>query len=366
MALAFAAQAFTVYRNFGGDWTALFVTSGERELPLGLHAYGFHRTMGYDGQFYRVLAHDPLLERVDPSFFDAPALRWRRILTPGLAWLAAFGQPRWIDLAYIAVTLAFLGFGVFATARYCRHVGAPYWFGAGFVLLPAAMISAERMTIDMALLALAAAFAWLVRKPLGPAFWAVVALAPLARETGAVLPLACAVEALARRRPEDLAKAVAAGLPGLGWYAWVYAHVGSDPVSFVERWPLQALLARTLDLSGVPLEASRLAVAGALDHLALLGVWAALALSAVVVARERGAMIWAIALFCAFPVLLSYEGVWAEAYAFARILSPLVLWLGLIAIQRRWWMGLAPLALMAPRIFAQLAPHLLGDGAGWH
>jgi hypothetical protein len=64
-------------------------------------------------------------------------------------------------------------------------------------------------------------------------------------------------------------------------------------------------------------------------------------------------------------VLLSYAGVWAEAYAFARILSPLVLWLGLVAFERRQWTGVLPLALMAPRIFAQLVPHLLGDGAGW-
>ena len=365
VALALAAQTFTVHRNFGGDWTALFVTSAERELPLGLKAYGFHGTMGYDGQFYRVLAHDPLLLDTELSFFDAPALRWRRILTPALAWVLAFGRQGWIDGAYIAVTLGFLGLGVFWTARFCREAGLPGWLGAGFALLPATVISLERMTIDLGLAALAAGFAYFARRPRGAAFWVVTALAPLARETGAVLPLACAAEALVRKRWGDLARSIGAGLPGLGWFAYVHGRAGGDPVRFVEQWPLEALLARTLDFSGMPLEASRLAVAGALDYLAILGVWAALALSAAAVASERGALRWAIALFCVFPALLSYPGVWAEAYAFARILSPLALWLALSGLARREWAGLLPLALMAPRVFAQLVPHLLGDGAGW-
>lgn len=365
MAVALAAQAFTVHRNFGGDWTALFVTSAGRELPAGLEAYRFHGTMGYDGQFYRVLAHDPLLLHTDPVALDAPALRWRRILTPALAWLLAFGRHGPIDAAYLAVTLAFLGLGVFWTARFCRDVGLPPWRGALFAAIPAAVISLERMTIDLSLAALAAGFAYLARKPRGPVFWIVVALAPLARETGAVLPLACAADALLRRNIRDLAKAVSAGLPALGWFVSVHLRVGADPVRFVEQWPLQALLARTLDLSGIPLELSRQAVAGALDHLALLGVWAAIALGAHAVVRERGPLRWAIGLFCVFPILLSYPGVWSEAHAFARILSPLVLWLALLGLERRRWAGLLPLALMAPRIFAQLVPHLLGGGAGW-
>ncbi len=366
VALALAAQTFTVYRNFGGDWTALFVTSAERDLPLGLRAYRFHSTGGYDGQFYRALAHDPLLRRIDPSFFDAPELRWRRILTPSLAHVLALGRPGWIDGAYLAVTLAFLGLGVLWSARLCGSLGRPRMLGAAmFAALPAAGISLERMTIDMGLAALAVGFAYLARQPRGPAFWAVVALAPLARETGAVLPLACAGDALARREPRQLAAAVLAGLPGLAWFAWVRLQVGPDAVRFVEQWPLQALLARTLDFSSIPAELSRQLVAGALDYLALVGVWAALILAVRAVRHERGPLRWAVGLFCVFPVLLSYPGVWSEAYAFARILSPLVLWLALGSALGTRRLGWLPLALMAPRIFAQLIPHLLGDGAGW-
>lgn len=366
VAVAFAAQAFTVHRNFGGDWTALFVTASGRELPAGLEAYRFQRTMGYDGQFYRVLAHDPLLLHTDPAFFDAAALRWRRILTPALAYSLAFGQAAWIDAAYLLVTLGFLGLGAFWTLRFCRECGLRRWQGAVlFAALPAVIVSLERMTVDLSLAALAAGFVYLLRKSRGAAFWTVVALAPLARETGAVLPLACALDALIRKAPRDLAKAVLAGLPGLAWYGWVFARVGGDPARFVEEWPLQALLARTLDFSAIPAALSRQAVAGALDQLALLGVWAALVLAALAVARERGPLRWAVALFSLLPVLLSYPGVWSEAYAFARVLTPLVLWLALLALERRRWAGLLPLALMAPRIFAQLVPHLLGDGAGW-
>ncbi|MEZ5361813.1 MAG: hypothetical protein R2748_05555 [Bryobacterales bacterium] len=91
-ALALAAQAFTVHRNFGGDWTALFVTSADRELPISPEAHRFHETMGYDGQFYRALAHDPLLLHVDPLL--RCRLRWRRILTPALAYSEGLGAAR--------------------------------------------------------------------------------------------------------------------------------------------------------------------------------------------------------------------------------------------------------------------------------
>ena len=365
VALALAAQAFTVHRNFGGDWTALFVTSADRELPARLDAYRFHSTMGYDGQFYRILAHDPLLLRTSPALLDAPALRWRRILTPALAHIVAFGQPGLVDGAYLAVTLGFLGLGVFWTVCFCRAVGLPFWCGALFAALPAVVVSLERMTVDLSLAALAAGFVYLLHRPRGLGFWTVVALAPLARETGAVLPLACALDALLRREPRDFVKAVLSGLPALAWFGWVHSQAGADPVRFVEQWPLQALLSRTLDVSAIPAELSRQAVAGALDHLALLGVWAALVLAVQAVASESGPLRWAIALFCVFPALLSYPGVWSEAYAFARILTPLVLWLALVAVERRRWAGLLPFALMAPRIVAQLVPHLLGDGAGW-
>jgi hypothetical protein len=336
------------------------VTAADRDLPLGLEAYRFHGTMGYDGQFYRVLAHDPLLLRTDPAFFDAPALRWRRILTPALAWLVALGQPGWIDAAFIAVTLGFLGLGVFWSAAYCRGAGIPYWWGALFAALPGVVVSLERMTVDLALAALAAGFAYLSRKPRCIGFWTVVALAPLARETGAVLPLACAVDALMRKQTRELGVAIAAGLPGLAWYGWVHANVGADAARFVERWPLQALLVRTFDVSGISLELLRSAVAGTLDQVAIVGVWAALVLAALAFAREEGSLRWAIGLFSLFPILLSYPGIWSEAYAFARILTPLVLWLSFIAAERKEPAGLLPLALMGPRIFAQLIPHVLG------
>ncbi|MEZ5396514.1 MAG: hypothetical protein R2724_27460 [Bryobacterales bacterium] len=142
----------------------------------------------------------------------------------------------------------------------------------------------------------------------------------------------------------------AAGLPGLGWYGWVHAHVGSDPVRFVEQWPLQALFVRTLDWSAVPLEASRQAVAGGLDqscgHWSVGGAWAQCG-SGLDRTRRNALGGWVVLrISCAVELSGCVGG---GVCVFARILSPLVLWLALMGIERRRYVGLLPLALMAPR-----------------
>ena len=67
----------------GGNWTAVFVTGTNFRVPPDLAA-GTWRVAGagYDGQFYRYLAHDPWLQRGYSRFVDAPQLRFRRLLVP--------------------------------------------------------------------------------------------------------------------------------------------------------------------------------------------------------------------------------------------------------------------------------------------
>src|SRR6266545_2530619 len=65
LALALAWLWATVELNYGGDWTALYYTGDRIVLPPALAAeenvYRFAGSAGYDGQFYHLIAHDPLL-----------------------------------------------------------------------------------------------------------------------------------------------------------------------------------------------------------------------------------------------------------------------------------------------------------------
>ena len=85
---------------YAGNPTGLFYTGSKTLLPPALtggHTYRVNDEVGYDGQFYHLIAHDPLNRRGFISFVDNPRLRWRRIGVPALAALFALAGM-WLAL----------------------------------------------------------------------------------------------------------------------------------------------------------------------------------------------------------------------------------------------------------------------------
>src|SRR5258708_28511845 len=143
-------MALTVNYNYRGNWTALFCIGEKMPAPpLQEPLHRFPNSSGYDGQFYHDLAHDPLLTHGSEKYIDAPQLRQRRILVPALAWLLAFGRHQWIDTAYFAVMLGFLGLGVYWLGRYPSDLGRRVWWGLPSLPLPSPIISIDPTTIDL-------------------------------------------------------------------------------------------------------------------------------------------------------------------------------------------------------------------------
>jgi hypothetical protein len=92
----------------------LFRTGGNFGAPAGPEfgdTYVFPGSYGYDGQFYRLIAHHPTARST--VGIDVPRLRGRRILVPILAYALACGSQPHIDAAYVAVVLGFLFAGVY-------------------------------------------------------------------------------------------------------------------------------------------------------------------------------------------------------------------------------------------------------------
>ncbi len=120
-------QWTTVKVNYGGNWMALFCTGSLPGVPGSLaaeHIYQFPGSTGYDGQMYHYIAHDRLMrDEALKSFVDAPRLRYRRILVPGLAWIVALGRTEWVDRGYFAVCLLWAGAGVFWACMLCLSLG---------------------------------------------------------------------------------------------------------------------------------------------------------------------------------------------------------------------------------------------------
>ena len=364
---ALAWQTLTVRYNYQGNWTALFCTGSQVRVPpqlAGEGIYTFPKSIGYDGQFYHYVAHDPLLKKGLDKYVDAPRLRYRRILLPGLAYLAAFGQDRWVDPAFISVVLLFVFLGAYWLSRCASLYGFhPIW-GACFLLVPATLISVDRLVVDATLAALTVGFVYYARQ--GPPWklYAVLACAILTRETGVLLLAGYCLYLLWRRFAARALLFGTAVVPALAWYAYVQSGTrgGIDLLpSFLEapraRWgALRVLVTPKYDLPPVVT-----AAATALDYLVIAGILLAIVLAI------RFALKWSPepealpALL--FGLLAARMLFWAELidpFTYPRVLSPLVLLLALQGLRARAWIACVPAGALAARVALQLGNEGLG------
>lgn len=356
-------QWTTVAVNYGGNWTALFRTGALRGVPPPLaneRVYEFAGSNGFDGQLYHYVAHDPLMR--DPQltrFVDDPRLRYRRILVPAAAWLAALGQSRWIDSAYIGVCLFAAGLGVYWSCTLCNRLGYATAWGLLFLLLPSTVIGIDRMAPDILLGALTAGFVVHSRR-FSAGLWLILAAAFLTRETGALLAVGFAAHHFLLGRWRVAVAAASACVPAALWFAWVNANTApsSYGASFV---PFSAILPALFHPApypaGVPLEPALHAG----DTLALCGVLAAFGLAFALSIRRclEGECIVSLC-FAVMGVVLQRPDHWLSVYDFGRVYSPLLVCLAVYGLRSRtpvWF--LAPWLLMLPRIGMQLAPQIL-------
>ena len=123
-----------------------------------------------------------------------------------------------MDAAYIGVVLFWILLGVYWLGRYAVLEGHHPAWGLAFLLLPATLTSIDRMTADVALAALCVAFVLYSKERSSAGLYLVLLLAPLVRETGALLLAEqCAHDAAAIRwrRAAVFATAI---LPAAAWY----------------------------------------------------------------------------------------------------------------------------------------------------
>lgn len=328
-------QTLTVHANYGGNWTGLFFIGQRTPLPPGLDRVVRATEVGYDGQYYRLLAHDPLLRHGTARYLDGPMIRARRILVPAAAWLVAAGRPGLIDGAYILVIAAFICGGVYWLSAILIQQGCHAAFGLLFLAVPATVVSIDRMTVDVALGALTAALAYLVvtRRDRGMAMWCTLAAAGLVRETGLLLAAGCVLAALYRRDWRRAALWLSAALPALAWFAWLTLYALPPAAATVHqaipRWvvprPWQfGILARFFHPLNYPYPPALLLVARIADVVGLTGMLGAAILGAWRLRATRdGVLRAALALHVALVFALTSWGFWITPFGYARPLAPL-------------------------------------------
>ncbi len=330
--LVLAWQALTVQANYAGNWSGLFRTGTLTSVPPRL-APSTHRDAGpygYDGQFYRFLAHDPFLRSGTAAYMDGPKVRSSRILVPLAAWVFAAGRPGLIDGAYVLVVAGFIFAGVYWLAALMLRLGRHPALGLLFLVVPATIVSIDRMTVDVALAALTAGFAFYFIERRDPGMWLTAAAAGLVRETGLLLVAACVLASLARRDFRKTFFWAAAAIPTLCWYAYIDQvlprYIGA--AELMPRWaiprPRLGILLRAIDPPHYSLPAALEAIARGLDVLGLIAVMAAAVIAALRLrVTPKGALRMALALQLVLFLATTDKRFWDTPFGYARPFAPL-------------------------------------------
>jgi hypothetical protein len=348
-------QEFLVHFRYGGVQTALFFTgAGSVPPPLQVETYRFPNSGGYDGQFYRYVAHDPFFRRGFSRYIDDPRYRYGRILVPIIAWAASGGQDQWIDRAFQLTVVFFCGLGVYWTCRWISLSDCPpLWGAAAFLLLPATLASAERLVLDGPLCALFGGYLYYARLGRWKAMYVIATIAPLVRETGILILAGILAAAFFEKRWGSFAVFCTAAVPTLAWTLYIAPHTPSAGAIHIFQRPVTGLFLRLFTVIRYypGLNKSRYLFMQSMDFLAMAGFILCLALAAKWIwkykIKRRDGVVFTVASFLLLGLLLGHPGHLMSAYGYSRPLSPLILWVVLMALESRKWTALVPPALVS-------------------
>lgn len=272
------------------------------------------------------------------------------------AYLLAAGYDEWIDAAYIAQADVLMAAGVYWSANLFVTWGRSPWWSLLTLLLPAMLTSIHRMVLDGPFAALVAAFLLTWERGQRLRCAALAGLAMGMRETGALLVIALAVDALFRREWRQLTGSAVMAFPAAAWILMHYRPIQSGQGIGILGWPLIGHASRLLE-SWPDGAGWRLTTAEAAQRIALAGLLVAVALAAQYLVNNRWrAPEWALAGFCLLALGLASPAHLRESFGFARPVTPLLVILA--------WTGIRDSAPMrAAACFVPSLPILMTFGS---
>ena len=350
-------QSLTVHYNYGGNWTALYTAGSYFSYPPELaseHIFLFPGR-GWDGQFYHLIAHDPLFRKGFDSYIDEPRLRHRRILAPAMAAALSLGRSEWIDPANVLVCWIAIFAGAWWLSRYAvLHAGSPYW-GFLFVLFPATIISIDRLVVDGALAALAVAFGLFSEQNRPAALWIAMAAAALTRETGLLLLAGYLLFSVTRSNWRRAAVMSTAAAPCLAWYWFVQRH--TRPFPYEISWVPGGAFVEVLRRPNAYAEYQTLFQA--FDVISLLAVIASFLLALVYFRPPLTALGSAAIVFAVFGLLMQKPENWRHLLDYGRVYTPVLVFLALHGISKSARWAFLPALAVLPRLALHMAPQIL-------
>jgi len=358
-AVCFVWLFLNTHYLYSGNWTSVYYTGALTPMPSELaaeHIYQYPNVVGYDAQFYHLIAHDPLFNRGFARFIDYPRFRYRRIFISGLAALLSSGHDKWVDPAYVAVVLGFVFIGSFWLARWSTTLGfSPAW-GLLFLVIPATLVTMLLMIVDGALAALAVGAFWYAERQNQVKLFAVLACACLVREIGVLLLGGYCLWLLFQRKPVRAILFGTAAVPLLLWLWFVQLHTTGDHRAMIALIPLNGLIGAIAGSFN-----DEHSVLLALDAVAMGGMLLAFGFATYYFLRRetRSPAAFMVAGFIVLGMFVSNEGaIWPEVNSFGRVFSPVILFVAMTGlVQRNWW-AMLPIGLVDLRIVTVFLVHL--------
>lgn len=251
--------------------------------------------------------------------------------------------------------------GSFWLSRYSGQHGLTPWLGLAFPMAPAVLVSIDRLTVDVGLACLCVGFVWFRETDRRNCLYLALLAAPLCRDTGFVLLAGYVAALLWQRQWRRAAVFSTAALPAAVWYWLVSIRTAPDPTTWFTLWPLGGLVERMAHPFTYPFTMPVTLAATVLDYAALGGMLLAIAWALILACRKPlDPEALPILAFAGVASFLNSSDVWSEAYAFGRVLTPLLLLLALAALRQRRFPLALPLLLVTPRVLLQFAPQ------AWH
>ena len=318
---------------------------------------------GYDGQFFYLLAKDPLLlhnATVNAMRLAGQAFRMQRIAYPGLAFLLALGQRRYLPEALLGLNLLAVALLTVSVAIAARRHGRSGWWALPVGLMSGLLTATLRDLSDP--LAVAAMIAGLLMWQRRQRWRAagLLSLAVLAREPMTLAVVAIALDALVRAfRERKRAGAMGAilieaapvvVLPALvfiGWQLYIDLRFGGNAAANSVAF-LPPFVGVVKEIKRTFHDHSARDIVWELTFIGLMGA-GILAAARLVWQRVTAAGVAALLLGLSLLVLL-----FGDPWSYTRLSAPMFATLALSGVERRSWIALgvctagAALTLLMP------------------
>lgn len=351
LGLIFLYQALYVQAIAPGQWSALFFNGAKLPHPdLPNFGYLYPDSNGYDGQWYRLLTLDPLLDKGLTKYIDDPQFRARRILISAVAGVLGRESLPASDYWFIAITDLTMALGGLCFIRLAKDYCPPLTAAILYLFIPAVIASTDRMVLDGQAVAGFLAVLLLFRERRIVPLMIVLTALPLVRESA--LPVTGGV-VLAYLLAKDYRKmffAAVTGLPTIAW--WIYDASRTPPsnATYLLSIPLIPQVIRLFTLIHRPVSPLLNDALYFIDFAAMACLLLAFVLFAKMMIGEfRAGHIegetWIVLPAVMVAAIASSTDIVRDPYGFMRIDSMLIAWAGLqvMRIGTRWAVAYMPL-----------------------